>query len=374
VTNLEVDIISPQEIGALARRILSEKSKRRDPLEVGAAKAGEEMWRTAAELGWFLLTIPEEREGLGQNFSVLGSLYTELGRALSPLPLLNSMLAVEVLGRAGTASVPGLLEAVGTGEAVIAIQIPGTKAVSARPDGDDLVLSGELDIVAFPANATHLVFVVDVEGEVAIAVLPCDGLGERSVVRETWDRTREIASVNLNGLRMPRTALTLSGNNAREALKAVQSHFDLAIGCDSLGGAETILTETVEYTKTRRQFGREIGSFQALKHRCADMKTWLAAARAPAGEAVNRRAEGDLDSPLAAAAKFYACEIYKRIAMDSVQIHGGIGFTWEQDCHLFLKRALLNEQLGGSPSDYQDRLFEPLSALVGARQIAGVQA
>jgi len=372
MTDLGHDDVSPEELGAQARRVLSEQARRREPLEVGAAAASEKIWRTAGELGWFLLTIPVERDGLGQDFSVLAALYTELGRALSPVPLLNAMLVVDALAAATGDEAATLLQSIGSGEAVFAIQMPGAEPVVARREGGAIVLTGELAAVAFPANATHILLAVDIDGQPGLLAASLEEIGVRPVVRETWDRTREIAAMNLNDVRVGASALINAGYVAKERLRSIQAHFDLAIACDSVGGAEMILTETVDYTRTRRQFGREIGSFQALKHRCADMKTWLESARALTREAAARYAAGDIESPLAAAAKYYACEIYRRIAMDAVQIHGGIGFTWEQDCHLFLKRALLNEQLGGAPSDYKDRLFEPLSALVGQRQTLGV--
>jgi alkylation response protein AidB-like acyl-CoA dehydrogenase len=371
MTDASQDRVSVEELGALARRVLTEQTKRREALEVGASAASEKMWRTAGELGWFLLTIPVDQDGLGQDFSVLSALYTELGRALSPVPLLNAMLAADALTSATNEEASELLQSIGSGEAVFAVQIPGAKPVGARRDGTGITLTGELAAVAFPANATHLLLAIDIDNQPGLMAASLEEFGVRPIVRETWDRTREIASVDLNGVRVGASALIRSGNVAEERLRSTQAHFDLAIACDSIGGAEMILTETVDYTKTRRQFGREIGSFQALKHRCADMKTWLESARALTNEAVARYAAGEIESPFPASAKYYACEIFRRIAMDAVQIHGGIGFTWEQDCHLFLKRALLNEQLGGAPSDYQDRLFEPLSDLVSQRQVSG---
>jgi alkylation response protein AidB-like acyl-CoA dehydrogenase len=162
-------------------------------------------------------------------------------------------------------------------------------------------------------------------------------------------------------------AVLARGKGASDILVHVKAHFDLSIACDSIGGAEQILMETVEYSKVRRQFGREIGSFQAIKHRCADMKTWLEAAKALTNAAIRRFVAGEYGSPLIGSAKVYASQTYREIAMDAVQIHGGIGFTWEHDCHLFLKRALLNEQLGGSAEQYKDSLFEPFAALAESR-------
>jgi alkylation response protein AidB-like acyl-CoA dehydrogenase len=356
------------EIGAVANRVLADHDGRRDALSEKAAASRNRLWDKASEMGWFLLTIPEAWDGLGQKMDVLSALYLELGRSLAPLPLLNSMLAVDALAHAENGEHwQDLYQSIGAGEAVFAVQQPGNQLLDARRDGASIVLDGTVHNALLPAQATHLLANIRLDDAHTLAIVPLDGDNVHTTLRETWDLTRQIGDVSLGGKRIEAAAVVASVAAGSRAILSGKAHFDLAIACDSLGGAEQILTETVEYTRTRSQFGREIGSFQALKHRCADMKTWLESARALVDLAVRHNAEGDLESPLPASAKYYAAEIYRRIAMDAVQIHGGIGFTWEQDFHLFLKRALLNEQLGGAPTDYQDRLFEPLAALIRSR-------
>jgi alkylation response protein AidB-like acyl-CoA dehydrogenase len=137
---------------------------------------------------------------------------------------------------------------------------------------------------------------------------------------------------------------------------ALLGHAALALACDGLGLADAVLTLTVEYLKTRMQFGKVIGSFQALKHRCANHKVALEAARASTHDAVRHWVEGRSDARARSSlAKAHACEAATVIATDAVQLHGGIGFTWEHTCHLFLKRAKLNEALFGTRAAHEDR-------------------
>jgi len=130
----------------------------------------------------------------------------------------------------------------------------------------------------------------------------------------------------------------------------------VALACDSVGGAARVLETTVEYARQRIQFDRPIGSFQAVKHRCADMLTLVEASRVGAAHAAEAVARGAGDAPLAASeAKFTACDAYAKVAGDGVQLHGGVGYTWDYDCHFFLKRAKLNQVLFGDSTWHRDR-------------------
>jgi alkylation response protein AidB-like acyl-CoA dehydrogenase len=132
-----------------------------------------------------------------------------------------------------------------------------------------------------------------------------------------------------------------------------------------VGGASAILATTLEYMALRQQFGRAIASFQALKHRCAEHKSRLDGASALTEAACDAFAHDDATAPMqASAAKRYACAVYKEIAEDAIQLHGGIGFTWEHPCHLFLKRARLNEILGGTANWHRDAIASEMSRAV----------
>jgi alkylation response protein AidB-like acyl-CoA dehydrogenase len=327
--------IEPEELRDSARKLLEKGVDRRAAYADTPGDGGAGLRATMAELGWMLLTTPAELDGLGQSFVALAPIYQELGRALAPVAFASTMAAAEVL-----VSAPDLLARIGSGEATIAIA-----------HGDDVGIqgdrvSGTLPDVLDARAATHLLLI---GADMRVVDLADSGVTLTDI--PTWDRSRQLADIKLENV----SAIILPAN--AEAAAIVRAHLDLAIACDSLGGADQALEEAIAYMGTRQQFNRPIGSFQALKHRSADLKVALEIARAFTNDAaqsfVDRR-EGW--ASIAAQAKLLASQAYRSIAEESVQFHGGIGFTWEHDCHLFLKRALLNEMLGGSPEEYKDRI------------------
>jgi alkylation response protein AidB-like acyl-CoA dehydrogenase len=327
--------IEPEELRDAARRLLEKSVDRHAAYAEKPAENGSMLRGKMAELGWMLLTTLEEHDGLGQSFVALSPIYQELGRALASVAFASTMAAVEVLG-----SAPDLLARIGSGEATIAIA--SSDAVNLQGDR----VSGTLSDVLDARDATHLLLVGDY-----MLVIDLAESGVTLTDVPTWDRTRHLADVQLENVQ----ATVLPTNE--EAAAIVRAHLDLAIACDSLGGADRALEEAIAYMGTRQQFNRPIGSFQALKHRSADLKVALEIARAFLNDACRAFADRRQGwASIAAQAKLLAADAYHNIAEESVQFHGGIGFTWEHDCHLFLKRALLNEMLGGTPEQYRDRI------------------
>ena len=200
------------------------------------------------------------------------------------------------------------------------------------------------------ARAPARVLLVDLAGE-----------GVSQDPAPMWDRSRRAADIRLEGAR---ASCLVEG---QEATDHVRAHLDLALALDSIGGARQSLEETIAYLGVRQQFGRPIGSFQALKHRAADHKVALEMAAALARHAtVSFATPLGLGGLIAGQARLLANQAYRAISEDAVQLHGGIGFTWEQDCHLFLKRAWLNEVLFGVPEQRRDELAPKLLARVAA--------
>ncbi len=169
------------------------------------------------------------------------------------------------------------------------------------------------------------------------------------------DLTRHLGEVSFNNLELP--ADCLMDADGRQLAERLLTHGSLALASDSVGGAARIFELTIEYLKTREQFGRPIGSFQALKHRCANLKVLLEVGAATVREAVAQAEMADA-ARWACMAKFQGCDAYANIAGDAIQLHGGIGFTWEHHCHLFLKRARLNQQLYGGSEWHRDRVAQ----------------
>ncbi|TNF04591.1 MAG: acyl-CoA dehydrogenase [Sphingomonadales bacterium] len=334
--------IDPEELRDAARRLLADKVDRRAPWE---ARDNGRMALEGAmtELGWYLLTIPEAMGGLDQSFEALAPIYEEAGRALSPLWPAGTMAAIDVLAADGTQEAQAALQAIAEeGRRVATVILPvGASAQSAR-----------VAMVPGADLATHLLLVPE-NGE-ACQFVPRDAAGVSIEVVETWDRSRSFAEVVLNNASADAMRI-----ETPEALSLARAHSELALAWDCVGAAAQCLTETVEYMLGRQQFGRPIASFQALKHRAADHKVALELARSlvtHASMAYARKRNGWAE--LATQARLLATGAFRGIAEDAVQLHGGVGFTWEYSCHLFLKRALVNEMIDGAPEALNDRIAE----------------
>lgn len=295
-----------------------------------------------AGLGWAGLGIAEADGGLGLGLSALAVLYEELGRGPACLPLPTSLLVADALKDAPDAVRAAWLPRLASGTLFAAlaldVELPPGDRINARVphvlhgDGAGLFLLSTRD-------GRHLLLSRDAAG---LSVIPTP----------LMDRTRGMAALDLIDVE----AVTIPVNAG-----GLRRHVALALACDSIGGADAILGKTLEYLKIRTQFGQPIGSFQALKHRAANHKLRLESARALVGRAV-AAGEGEARAlGLALLARVQANEAYVAIADDCVQLHGGIGFTWEHECHHYLKRAWLNRHLFGGEDDALDRAAHLLS-------------
>jgi len=349
-----------EEIRRSAQRVISDQAERRTLMEMSekGVAARRDLWNAMAELGWLGFTIPEADGGVGQSFAAAAVLYEELGKVLSPLPLLQVLIGVEVIARMSDPQMrSSLMSRASAGDLVFTLLPPGASPLTARNMPDGIEVSGAAAGLMSDERSTHLLFGVTFNGERRYAMLPLSGAQGRIIPCPTWDQSRKLCDISFASV-----AIRAEHFLSKDVNSALEAHFDLALACDSIGGAEAIFTDTINYMSMRQQFGRAIASFQALKHRCADHKVMLEAARVLVEDAVFRFSSvADASSTVAAAtAKLYATTVYRQIAEDAIQLHGGIGFTWAHDCHLFLKRALLNEVLGGSPEAYRDRIAAPL--------------
>jgi len=341
---------------------------------------GSALWGAIADLGWAGVELGEDEGGLGAGFPELAILLEECGRAVAPVPLLSTaVLGVGALlapagGTAPAADAPPGSAADGAPSAPLTTS--ARAALLARASAGEAIVTaaltgaagtpGRIDVVAAPDGTLDGVaaFVPDLERAQAVVVaavntrtgqpgaylvtLPAPGATVEP--QPTIDRTRRLARLTLAGVR-PEAHL-----GDAELVDLLADRAALAIAADCVGGAERVLEITLEHLKSREQFGRALGTFQALKHRCSDMFLLLTGARsavAHAAQAVDRPAERAVAVSIA---KSYAAEAYAHIASDGVQLHGAIGFTWEHDIHLFLKRAKLNEALFGDADHHRDRL------------------
>jgi len=320
----------------------------------GLVPERQKHWDLIVEMGWPGLTVPEELGGLGLGRGDLYTLYIELGRVLAPLPFLPVMLAVEAIsGSTDMADQQGWIDRLIGGEIITASLLGQTVRATAGSSGG-YTLSGSLSAVLDADEASHILICAD--GEQLCGLLPLGQSGVTVTARPTWDESRRLFDIQLDNVALDASLVLSRGENAQRMADSLNEHLQFALAADSIGGASAMLDMTIEYLQTRRQFGRPLALFQALKHRCADLRTILTAAEA----LFWRYADGGKGLPMdeltqAGAIKSHAANAYHTVTEEAVQLHGGIGLTSEHPCHLFLKRALLNDTLGGTSDAWEAR-------------------
>lgn len=306
--------------------------------------ARDASWALIAEMGWLLLPLPEEAGGLGLGRDSSAAIHFELGRVLSTAPLIPALQAVQALGAGdGLADQAGLIERACGGELITTSLLTGGVSVSGGR-----TIDGTLSAVPDADMSTH-VFVA-LPG--LAGLVPLNAPGVSLSERPLWDESRRLFDVTLTGVSIDAALIVAEGAAADALADHLQGELLLALAADSLGGANAALAMTVEYLKTRKQFDRPLAMFQALKHRCADMKVLVAGA-----EALLWSRAVDTTASLAdlGALKALATDVYRIVTEEAIQLHGGIGLTEEHNCHLFMKRAMLNLQLGGSLDHWREQ-------------------
>ncbi|MBG6120068.1 MULTISPECIES: acyl-CoA dehydrogenase family protein [unclassified Sphingobium] len=332
------EAIDPRELQLSIREVMDAEapSDHVHKLYDSGAALDVALVRTAASLGWYALGVGEEQGGLGLGLAGLCVLYEELGRAPATLPMLPTMVVAEAIAASGDAKV----QEAWLGR-LLAGEVHAAWAHGFNVMLDEGKLSGTLHVV--PDGVQAGLFLISMPGGAALVVADAPGLTVTQV--GAVDRTRTLATLAFAGVAATPIAVNPD---------MLDRHAWLGIASDSIGGAASILERTVEYMKVRTQFGQPIGSFQALKHRVANHKLRLEQAAGIVREAVHVGQDDPKAPGLAALAKVMAADAYAAIADDAVQLHGGIGYTWEQDCHIFLKRARLNQMLFGSAEQLLD--------------------
>ncbi|MDY6996138.1 MAG: acyl-CoA dehydrogenase family protein [Actinomycetota bacterium] len=307
------------------------------------AKDSEPRWRELADAGWTGIEVADDAGGAGASFVETAVLLDQLGRAAATTGYLGgAVLAAGALNsvQAGDDR-DRMLTAVAGGEQRLAVVVGDFTL-----DGDRL--TGAAEFVP-DAEGCDLLLVATDRGLAVVASSEVD-----VEAQPVLDATRRLAAVTAAGAPV-QTLLGYSGDHAG-AVAALTDRAAVAIACDSLGIAEQMLTATVEYVAMRHQFGRPIGSFQAVKHACADMLVGVEVSRQLVSEAVTAVAAGGDTEVAAAMAKAYATSAAVSVAGKAMQLHGGIGYTWESGVHTYLKRATLNRSLFGSPAAQRKRL------------------
>ena len=354
-----------EELRRYVRQWLVEKSDSKTVRELMATDEGYsvDQWADIAQMGWQSMAIPEEYGGAGFGFLELAVLLEEQGRVLFVSPFFSTtVLAAQALLIAGSSRqkkefLPGI--AAGTIVATVAasdsdghLTSQGTKTTATRNESG-WVLDGNKRFVVDGQAAGYLIVTANT-GDRVDAFIVDSGHVNRSVM-PTLDETRKLAEIELDGVSVSENH-RLPGD-AGEMLAQLDRIAAAALSVESVGAAQACLDMSVDYAKDRTQFGRPIGSFQAIKHKCADMLVQVEAAKAAAYYAAWAVSENAPDLPNAASvAKAYCTDAFFHCASENIQIHGGIGFTWEHDAHLYFKRAKSSQLIFGSPQHHRRQL------------------
>ena len=327
--------------------------------------------RLNRELGLSAVHIPEAFGGQGFSFVELGIVCEEMGRSLLCAPYFSSaVLAADAILQAGSPDRQAdLLPALATGErrGTLAVTEPnggwdaGAIETAATGNGTGARLEGVKSFVIDGHTADVIVVVARERGSVGddgISFFTVDGDadGVERQLLETVDPTRKMARLTFRNVAAERLGEPGAG---APALTRILVDAVTALASEMVGGAQQMLDSAVEYTKLRMQFGRPIGSFQAVKHKCADMLLEVELAKSAAYQAAAAVAGDAPDAAaLASLAKAAASDTYLQAAADCIQVHGGIGFTWDNDTHLWFKRAKSSEVLFGDATYHRERMLE----------------
>ena len=367
------------ELRRAARRFLdvgSSEERVRAAMETERGYDNTVWNRLADELAWTALTIPEEYGGLGMSYLHLHPLMEEMGRALLCAPFFSTIcLGANALLLGGSPEQKQRwLPSIATGELTTTLAYTekngrwdstGIEATYAR-SGTGYVLRGHKHYV-LDGHTADLVIVAaradQSQGSqgVSLFVVPADTDGMSRGWLPTLDQTRRQATIELRDVVVPADSLL---GDERQGWPVCERTIDLAmiaLAAEQVGAAEKCLDMSVEHAKERRQFGRPIGSFQAIKHKCADMLMMVEAARSSAFYASALAAQDATDlAECASSAKAFCSDAAFHCAAENIQIHGGIGFTWEHPAHLYFKRAKSSEMLFGAPALHRERVAQQM--------------
>jgi alkylation response protein AidB-like acyl-CoA dehydrogenase len=358
-----------EELRRSVRRFLSDKSSEAEVRRLMDTTEGydQEVWaQMAQQLGLQGLAIPEEFGGSGYSYVELILVFEEMGRALLCAPYLSTVaLAANALLVSGDDQAKKEhLPSIASGETIATVALtedsgrwdePGI-TMQASEEGSGYTLSGHKMFVVDGHVASLILVAARKHGSVTLFAVRGDAKGLTRTPLPTMDQTRKQARLEFDAV----AARQIGGDGQGWAILA--KTLDLAavaLAAEQVGGAQKVLDMAVEYAKVRVQFGRPIGSFQAIKHKCADMLLEVESAKSAAYYAGWAAAEDNAELPVVASlAKAYCSDAYFHATADNIQIHGGIGFTWEHPAHLYFKRAKSSQIMLGDPTYHRELLAQ----------------
>ncbi|MET7927023.1 acyl-CoA dehydrogenase family protein [Streptomyces sp. NPDC005349] len=361
-----------EELRSVVRSFLTRHSSEAEVRRLAATEDGFDraIWRRmATELGLQGLAIPEEYGGSGFGHLELGVVFEEMGRALLCAPYFATVaLAAETLLRVADEDARReLLPGIADGSTVATLALTEEDGrwdrtgirLAAAPAGDGWTLTGAKSYVPDGHTADLLLVVAATPGGVSLFAVDADARGVSRTHQPAMDETRKQARVEFTD-----TPARLLGDEGQAwpGIERALATAAVLLAAEQVGGASAALDAAVEYAKIRKQYGRVIGSYQGIKHKCADMLTEIESARSAAyGGLWAVAGDDDSEAALAASlAKAFCSQAYTRVAGDNIQVHGGIGFTWEHPAHLYFKRAKSSEVLLGPASYHREALASRL--------------
>jgi alkylation response protein AidB-like acyl-CoA dehydrogenase len=324
-----------------------------------------DLWRLGAELGWPALAVPEADGGLGQGIVDLALVAVEHGRSLAPTPFAPTVIVADAVVRSDVEGRSKILSSLVDGTETAAWSfaeyrqpwsLHGIQARAQRR-ADGYVITGTKASVQDGGTAGWLLTDAMLEGQPARFVVRSDTPGISSVAQRTLDVTRSYCELTFDDVYVPEDALCATGDAAAASIERSCRIGAVLASAELVGVGEQLLAMSVDYAGKRVQFGRPIGSFQAVKHKCADMRIAVQSATATTLYAAMTLDADNPDQALAVSvAKVCASEAISRLAGEALQLHGGIGFTWEHDLHLYLRRARTNALLHGDATHHRELL------------------
>jgi alkylation response protein AidB-like acyl-CoA dehydrogenase len=365
---MEFDLSKPQKLlQQSARDLLARACPHKRVRELMATDTAlhPELWSAVSDQGWLGIHLPETCGGLGLGAVELAVVAEEMGRACFPGPFLGSIWAATLIAEANAKSKHLEPLATGASKGAVALLEPDTGwkpaevQLKAAPEGKGFKVSGRKSFVLDAGTADVIVCVARGGDSLALLAVPAKAAGVKITAVPGLDATRKLSDVEFTGVSVGADDVLAVGESARKALARSTQVAALAVCADMLGGMQWILEDSVEYAKTRQQFGKVIGSFQAVQHMCADMLLWTESSRSAiyfAAWALD--AEPSEAARAVSLAKAYASDASREVANRGVQVHGGIGFTWEHDLQLYYKRSKASEILFGDSAHHRALLAE----------------
>jgi alkylation response protein AidB-like acyl-CoA dehydrogenase len=326
------------------------------------------LWKKCAEQGWTGIIFPEQYGGVGLGLVEMAAAWEEMGRALVPGPFVSTvLLSGTILDRAGSdAQKAKYLAPIchGDSRATLALleksaswDLDAVQLAATSAAGGGFELNGDKLFVEAAGVADLFLVACRINGELAIAAVPGTAVGVTKAALAAVDLTRPLYRISFQKVAVAGDAVIARGDRARAALEAAFDVSCVGLAAEMVGGMQQLVDLTVAYAKTREQFGRKIGSFQAVQHMCVDMFVLLEGSRSATYYAAWALNEQDADARVAVSvAKAYASDAYRKAGNLAIQVQGGMGFTWENDAHFHYRRAKGSELAFGDATFHRERI------------------